>query len=189
MRIAAALGVALVVSGCFGGGTPNALLTLAAAETRSAAPLSAGRGEAVTVAEPTVPQELHTNRIPVRLDANTIQYLTGAEWVEGPNRLFARLLGETIAARTGRVVLDPTQYSQDPGTRLTGHLHMFGLDAQRMEAVAIYDAAIARGNAGIVTNRFEARVPVADSETATVARALNQAANQIAGEVVAWLPQ
>ena len=30
------------------------------------------------------------------------------------------MLGEVIAARTGRVVLDPNQFSHDPGVQLTG---------------------------------------------------------------------
>ena len=92
----------------------------------------------------------------------TVQYLKDADWVENPGALFGRLLGETIAARTGRVVLDPSQYSHDPGTRLTGQLLRFGLDPAAMQVVVTYDAAIARGTAGgVATNRFEARVPVA----------------------------
>ena len=77
---------------------------------------------------PAVPQALRTTRVPVYVDDTTIQYLEDAVWVEQPGALFARLLGETIAARTGRVVLDPAQYSHDPGTRLTGTLVRFGYD-------------------------------------------------------------
>lgn len=185
----AAATAALLLAGCFGGGGPSELLTLSPAQTRpAAAPRAAGPGEAVTVAEPSVPQELRTNRIPVQVDPNTVQYLTGAQWVEAPGRLFGRVLSEHIAAATGRVVLDPAQYAQDPGTRLTGHLARFGLDAQRMEAVAVYDATIARPDRGIVANRFEARVPVSADDAASVARALNEAANRLAADVTAWLP-
>jgi hypothetical protein len=48
---------------------------------------------------------------------------------EMPSELFARLVSETIAATTGRVVLDPKQFTFDPGQRLTGTLQRFGLDA------------------------------------------------------------
>ena len=111
---------------------------------------------------PTVPQALRTTRVPVYVSDTVVQYLKDAVWVENPGALFGRLVGETISARTGRVVLDPSQYSHDPGTRLTGQLQRFGLDPNAMEVVVVYDAAIARGSTGgVATNRFEARVPVA----------------------------
>ena len=185
-----ALSVTLALSACFGGSAPDQLLTLTAAEPRPAAtPRSAAQGEAITVAVPSLPQALRTNRIPVYVNETTIQYLTDAVWVDQPDELFARLLGETIAARTGRVVLDPSQYSHDPGTRITGTLLKFGLDPNQMQVVIVYDAAMARGgpSGGVVTTRFEARLPVADATPAAVAPALNQAANQLAVEVVAWI--
>jgi cholesterol transport system auxiliary component len=181
----------LTLSACFGGGSaPDQLYTLTAAQPRPVAtPRTAGQGEAITVAVPTLPQALRTNRIPVYVNETTIQYLTDAVWVEQPGALFARLLGETISARTGRVVLDPNQYSNDPGTRITGTLVKFGLDPAAMQVVIVYDAAMARGgpSGGVVTNRFEAHLPVADATPASVAPALNQAANQLAGEVAAWI--
>jgi cholesterol transport system auxiliary component len=188
LHLAAALALAPLLAGCLGGGhPPSRLLTLSAAETRpTATPRTAGQGEAITVVVPTVPQALRTSRIPVYVNDTTIQYLTDAAWVENPGALFGRLLGETISARTGRVVLDPSQYSHDPGTRLTGTLVKFGLDPGRMEAVIVYDAAIERP-AGVATNRFEARVSVAAATPDAVAPALNQAANQLAGQVAAWI--
>jgi len=180
--------LALALSGCFGGGGPPQLLTLSASEARPvAAPRTAGAGEAITVAVPAVPQALRTTRIPVYVSDTSIQYLTDAAWVESPGGLFARLLGETIAAKTGRVVLDPAQYSADPGTRLTGTLVKCGLDPNSMEVVIVYDAVISRGAAGVGTNRFEARVSVAEATPAAVAPALNQAANQLAAQVAAWV--
>lgn len=185
-NLIAAAAAALALSGCFGGRTPTELWTLTPASVRAAqAPRTAGQGEALTVVEPTVPQELRTNRIPVRTAGGTVQYLRDAHWVENPSALFGRLLSETIAAG-GRVVLDPRQYTHDPGTRLTGQLQSFGLDEARMEAVVVYDAAISRGT-GITTNRFEARIPVAAADAASVGPALNQAANRVAAEVAAWV--
>ena len=83
--------------------------------------------------------------MPVRTGATQVAYVKDAQWVEVPTILFARLLSETIAAKTGRVVLDPKQFTFDPGQRLTGTLQTFGLDADRMEAVLVYDAAVSRG--------------------------------------------
>lgn len=186
--LTAATAAALALSGCFGGGAPAELLTLQPAQLRQAqAPRTAGQGDAITVAEPTVPQELRTTRIPVRTTPTTVQYLKDAQWVEAPAKLFARLIGETISATTGRVVLDPSQYTHDPGTRLTGQLQAFGLDAQRMEVVVVYDAAMARGQDAITTNRFEARIPVAAADVASVGPALNEAANRVATEVATWV--
>jgi cholesterol transport system auxiliary component len=185
-----AASLALALAACFGGAkVPDHLLTLTAAEARpAAAPRTAGQGEAITVAVPSVPQALRTTRVPVYLSDTSIQYLTDAVWVENPGALFARLLGETIAARTGRVVLDPSQYSHDPGTRITGTLVKFGLDPNQMQVVIVYDAAMARGpTGGVSTNRFEARVPVAAATPDLVAPALNDAANQLAQQVAAWV--
>ena len=56
-----------------------------------------------------------------------------------------------------------------------------------MEAVLIYDAAVSRGKDAVETRRFEARVPVAALDAASAPAALNQAANQVAAEVAAWV--
>ena len=190
VKLLLSLPALFALAACFGGGAPPQLLTLSPAEVRPAAtPRTAGPGEAITVAVPSLPQALRTTRIPVYVNETTIQYLTDAVWVDQPDELLARLLGETISARTGRVVLDPSQYSHDPGTRITGTLIKFGFDPNAMQVVIIYDAAMARGGptGGVVTNRFETRLPVAEATPAAVAPALNQAANQLAGEVAAWI--
>jgi cholesterol transport system auxiliary component len=53
--------------------------------------------------------------------------------------------------------------------------------------VVIYDAALATNEDQVRTRRFEARVPLASIDGASVPPALNQAANQVAAEVAAWL--
>ena len=188
LRILAAASASLALAACLGGPeVPDALLTLTPSQTRSvAAPMTAAAGEAITIVEPSVPQALSTTRLPVYVSETSIQYLKDAQWVENPAPLFGRLVGEVVAARTGRVVLDPSQYSHDPGTRLTGQLLKFGLDPLTMEAVVVYDAVVARSG-GVTSNRFEARVPVAEATPAAVAPAMNAAANQVAEQVAAWI--
>ena len=188
-RLTFALAGLLALSACFGGASvPDQLLTLTPDATRpAAAPRSAPAGEAITVVEPSVPQALRTTRVPVYVSETAIQYLEDAQWVENPGALFGRLVGEIIAARTGRVVLDPTQFTHDPGVQLTGQLVRLGLDPNSMEAVIVYDAAMNRRGAAITTNRFEARVAVPEDTPAAVAPALNQAANQVAEQVAAWV--
>lgn len=187
-RIFAGAAASLALSACLGGAAvPDALMTLTPSQTRPAsAPATAGQGEAVTIVEPSVPQALETTRVPVYVSDTSIQYLKDAQWVENPGPLFGRLVGEVVAARTGRVVLDPSQYSHDPGTRLTGQLLRFGFDPRTMEAVVVYDGAVTRAG-GVTSNRFEARVPVAEASAAAVAPAINSAANQVAEQVAAWL--
>ena len=184
-----ALATALAVSACsFGTKPPPLLMRLTPNEARPAGTSrSAAAGAAMTVVVPTVPQELRTMRVPVRTGGTGVAYLAKAQWVENPDALFARLLSETIAARTGRVMLDPKQFTFDPGTQLSGTLSTFGLDADTSEAVAVYDAVLARGNDAVEARRFEARVPVPAIDAASAPAALNQAANQIAAEVAAWV--
>lgn len=184
-----AAAAALALTACFGGArVPDQLLTLTAESARPASsPATAGEGEAITIVDPTVPQALRTTRVPVYVSETAIQYLKDAQWVENPGALFGGLLGEVIAARTGRVVLDNEQFTHDPGIRLTGQLHKFGLDPATMEAVVVYDAAVAGSQGGIRTNRFEARVVAGEATPAAVSVALNQAANQVAEQVAAWL--
>ena len=184
----AILAAALLVAGCgFGPKVPAVLMRLSPDAVPSAAGRSAPTSQAITVVPPSVAQELRTARVPVRTGALQVAYLKDAQWVEAPSGLFARLLSETIQARTGRVVLDPKQFTFDPGQRLTGTLNSFGLQADTMEAVVIYDAALARGADAVETRRFEARVPVAAIDVASAPEALNRAANQVAAEVAAWV--
>lgn len=185
-----ALAAALSLSGClsFGAKPPKQLLTLTPATTLPAATSrTATSAQTMTVIVPVVPQELNTLRVPVHSGATSVAYLKDAQWVEMPNALFGRLLSETIAATTGRVVLDPRQYTLDPGLRLTGTLQKFGLDASAMEVVAVYDAAVTRGADRVEMRRFEARIPVGADTVAAVGPALNQAANQLAADVAKWV--
>jgi cholesterol transport system auxiliary component len=185
---AAALAAALLLTGCgFGPKVPPVLLRLSADAAPSAAGRTAPTSQAITVVPPSVSQELRTPRVPVRTGATQVAYLKDAQWVEAPSSLFARLLSDTIAARTGRVVLDPKQFTFDPGQRLTGTLSSFGLQSDTMEAVVIYDAALARGADAVETRRFEARVAVTALDAASAPEALNRAANQVAAEVAAWV--
>jgi cholesterol transport system auxiliary component len=187
--LAACLG-ALTLSGCISLGEkpPPVLLTLTPAST-----VAAGTGRsttaaaAVTVVVPSVPQALQTARVPVQATPTSIAYIKDAQWVEQPNRLFQHLLAETIAARTGRVVLDPRQSTLDPGTRLTGTLQSFGLDAASGQAIVVYDAQIARSDGSAVeTHRFSAQAP-ASATPQSVANALNASANEVAVAVADWL--
>ena len=188
---AAALLLAAPLAGCisFGAKPPPSLLTLSSAQ-----PIAAGQTQStatahtITVYVPTVPQALATNRVPVQTGQTQIAYLRNAQWVEQPARMFARLLSDTATARTGRVVLSGAQAFSDPGARLSGELRNFGLVSDTNEAVVTFQASLIRQEGNVVEKRqFEARVPVTAIDPASAGTALNQAANQVAGEVADWV--
>jgi cholesterol transport system auxiliary component len=193
LRVAAPVALALSLSACgglLGGGakTPPWLLTLT---PQAAAPesisRSAGPGEAVTIDLPVVPKEVKTNRVPVHSGPTAIAYVKDLTWVDTPDKLFQDLLTETVTRTTSRVVLDPNQSTIDPGVTISGNLTRFGYDAQEGMVVVRYDAALVRaGGKAVATRRFEAREP-ASGTAASVAPAINAAANRVALDVAQWI--
>src|ERR1700712_1603744 len=183
--------LALPLAGClsFGGKPPKALLTLTPTTTLPVGSTqNSASARTVMIIVPVVPQSLAVARIPVTT-GDTVAYVTDAAWVEPPQRLFARLMSDTIAAKTGRVVLSTAQSYSDPGARLSGELRNFGFDGSTHEAVVTFDGALIRGSDAnrVEKKRFEARVPIPPIDYTTVGPALNQAANQVAGEVADWV--
>lgn len=190
-RVISALMLGLSLSGCvsFGAKPPASLLNLSSVARVAANDARAAQaGDAISISVPIVPQALATNRVLVVNGATALAYVKDAVWVEPPARLFQRLVSETVAAKTGRVVLDARQIALDQGTQVTGTLSAFGIDPDAGKAVIVYDAAISTDHGKSVrTRRFEARVPVGKIEPENVGRALNAAANKIAEEVAGWI--
>lgn len=179
------------LGGCvsFGAKPPPSLLTISSARTLAPdTERRAGNGEAIAVLTPLVPQAIANTRVAVADGDTAIAYVKDAQWVEPPARLFQRLLAETVAVETGRVVIDPRQFAFAGAAQLSGTLLRFGVDARSREAVIVYDAALSndRGR-NVRTKRFEARVPIAEVAPDEAGRALNRAANQVAGAVASWL--
>lgn len=188
---AGAMALALVgLTGCLGlgGKTPESLLTLTPAATAPAGSGASGNARtAIAMSDFEAPAKLDVTRVPVQVTDSEIAYVKDAFWNEKPARLLRRLIAETIRTRTDRLVVD----GDDPGalaeTRISGTLREFGFDARTGEVVLILDAAKAGVGSSVTTRRFEARVPGVVAEAAPVGAALNQAANQVAGEVAAWV--
>ncbi len=200
LLLAPVLLAALPLGGCikFGAEPPPSLLKLEAdAAMPTGQTVSSATVRSIMIAVPSVPQELAVTRVPVRSGDTAIAYLKDAQWVETPNRMFARVLGDTISVRTGRVVLGLRQSLSDPGARLGGELRQFGIDADSNAAVVVYDATLVRdrpagadGTRPAMTfekRRFEARVALTEITPAATGIALNQAANRVAGEVADWV--
>ena len=181
----------LPLSACIrlGAEPPPSLLTLTPSQ---AVPVgnaqNSGAAKSILIAVPSVPQELAVTRVPVRSTDTSLAYVKDAQWVEQPGRLFARLLADTVSARSNMVVLSTVQSIGDPSATLAGDLRRFGLDASTREAVVTYDGALTRaGKETVEKRRFEARVPVSAIDAANAGSAISQAANQVAVEVAAWV--
>lgn len=187
---AAALALCLTLTGCisFGAEPPASLLTLTAtAQAAAGSTVSAAPASAIAVLEPGVPQSLNAVRVPVQVNDTEVAYLKDAVWVEKPARLFQRMLAETIRTRTGRLVVDGETPDFAAAVRVQGTLGAFGYDAQTSSVIVRYDAVRAGAGDSVQTRRFEAVVPGVAPEAGPVGRALNQAANTVAGEVAAWI--
>ena len=187
-----ALALLLSLSGCIslGGKPPAQLLSLDAAQKVAPGTLrNAVAGTSITVADPEAPKMLDTVRVPVRITPTSLAYVTDVQWADTPRHLFQKLLSETVAATSNRLVLDPGQYSADAGQRLMGELVEFGLDEASNSAVVTYDAMLAGpGGTAIARQRFTASAPVGGKiNAASVGAPLNNAANKVAGDVAAWL--
>lgn len=182
--------LALPLAGCisFGAKPPPSLLTLTAATPIAAGTTQAAPGAGtITIATPTVPQEIASVRVPVHATETTVAYLKDAQWVEAPNRLFARLLSDAVTTRTGRIVVGNRMFGE-PGATMAGELRHFGVDAPTSSVVVTFDATLIRDSGRpLEKRRFEARVPVAAVLPNEVGLALNQAANQVAAEVADWV--
>jgi cholesterol transport system auxiliary component len=193
LRAVVTTALAAALTGCMGsllggGKAPTTLYTLT---TQAADPGTMTRtvnaGQAVTIGTPLLSTELRSVRSPVQVTPTDVQYVSNLQWVDTPDRLFQALLEETVRRTTNRVVLDPRQATLDPGLVVTGELERFGYDVSSGQAMVVYDASLATaGGTRTETRRFAAAVP-ADGTARSVATGLNQAANQVASEVAAWI--
>lgn len=183
---AATLGLSACIS--LGSEPPPSLLTLTAASSVPIGTNISGTGDtALTVVEPTAPQRLSVNRVPVQVDDANIAYLQDAVWVEKPTRLFRRLLSETIRTRTQRVVIDGFDPTFATSEQLRGSLVEFGYDARSSSVIVRFDAVREGGGGAVITRRFESVISGVPAETGPVGDALNTAANNVAGQVADWL--
>ena len=182
----------LLLAGCisFGAPPPASLLTLSAESGPAVGTaVTSASAKTITVLVPATPAAIATNRVAVLAGPTSIAYVKGGYWSEAPARLFARLVSDTLAARTGRVVLSNAQSFADPGARLNGELRNFTVDAARSEAVVTFDASLMRDGAkSFEKRRFEARAPLSGAVTPTAAAtALNRAANDVAVQLADWV--
>lgn len=184
--------VALVASlgACvsFGNKAPPSMLVLTAANIVSGGTArSANASEVLVILAPEVPRKLDTNRVPVQVDNSSIAYIKDAFWADKPARLMQLLLTETVAAKSGRLVLNEVDAGGKAQHFISGSLLEFGVDAMTNEAVVIYDAVkIVRGQP-TEKRRFEARKKLTEIQATTAGAALNAAANDVAVQIADWI--
>ena len=188
----AALALALSacsLSGLMGGGKAPTTLQTLTPEAADPGPIqrTVNAGQAVTVGTPAIPKELRTVRVPVQLGPTDIQYVTGLQWVDTPDKLFRSLVEEVIRRTTSRVVLDSGQATLDPGLVVTGQLQRFGYDSASGQAVVVYDANLStEGGSRVESRRFVA-TEASDGTGPSVGASLNRAANAVAIDVAKWV--
>lgn len=186
--LAALLVSALALSGCvsIGGKAPDSLLALSPEATVPDGQGASGTlARSVVVMEPSADARVAVLRVPVQIDASNVAYFKKTQWVERPARQLQHLIAETLRAKGGRLVVesDIDQWQQ----RLSGRLLAMGYDLPSHSAVVRFDAVKEAPGGKIETRRFEARVPNVDDDAKAVGPALNQAANDVARQVVDWL--
>ena len=182
--------LALPLAGCIslGAEPPEQLLTLTAAQTAPAGSATSGDpASALAVLEPGADQRLDVTRVPVQVSDSSLAYLKDAVWVDRPAVLFERLLVETIRARGDRLVVGESDLGYAAATKLSGQLLDMGYDAASGSVIVRYDAVLQQPEGQVRTQRFESRVSGVAADAASVAPALNQAANEVAAQVADWV--
>jgi cholesterol transport system auxiliary component len=190
VAMALVLGGSLGLSGCLGlsGKTPDQLISLTPRVASDTGTVASGKmSDAIVVLNPETDRSLDMLRVPVRVDPATIAYLKDIAWIEKPARQFRALLAETLRARTGRIVVEGGDFEVAGQTMVGGRLLQMGYDAPEQAVIVRFDAMRSNADGTVVTRRFESRIPGVTAEAAPVASALNNAANDVAGQVADWV--
>lgn len=144
----------------------------------------AGRGQ-LAVARPDAILPADSDRIVVRSDPQSVAYLTGAQWADKlPSLVQSRLIESFQNAHLLRAVGRPGMLAD---VSLQSSIRRFELDTARGEAVVEISAQIVGPSGRIIAGRlFSGNVPVASSDPAVVAAALDAALAQVMRDIVIW---
>ncbi|WP_373487009.1 ABC-type transport auxiliary lipoprotein family protein [Blastomonas sp.] len=179
----------LSLGGCIslGGKAPAQLLTLTADAAPNAGSMAQSTvRDAIIVEVPTVERTLDQVRVPVHISDSAVAYVADAVWADKPARLFRGVLAETLAAKSGRLVLDQVETGSERGMMLSGQLLRFGYDQGLGAVVVRFDAVVRNPGAPLRKQRFEASEQIGAVDAVTVGAALNRTANRVAADVAAW---
>jgi ABC-type uncharacterized transport system auxiliary subunit len=180
-KLAAAGALALALSAC-ASGPSGTLYDLSAARPP---PVRAVRAQ-FRVGQPTATADLDSDRILVR-DSQTLATLAGARWPETLPGLFrARLAQSFQNAGLARWIDGP---AANANYEVDLDIRAFELDVQSKEVnVDIAAWIVSLGSGRIVADQiFTLRTPVASTDPADVAAAMDQAASTVMSEIVAFV--
>ena len=126
-----------------------------------------------------------SDRIVVRADTLSVAYLAGAQWVDKlPALVQTRLIESFQNAHLLRAVGRPGMLAD---FSLQTSIRRFELDAARSEATVEISAQILGQSGRIIAGRlFSGTVPVASSDPAVVAAALDAALARVMRDIVIW---
>ncbi len=180
LRAGSAGALALGLAAC--ASAPSVIFDLTPAQPPAARPL----GTQVRIAEPVATLDLDSERILVR-DGVMLALLPGGRWPQQLSSLFRARLVETFQnaglARSLAGGAAVANYELDLDIRA------FELDATRSEAHVDVAAKIVEVSSGRVADVqiFDARVPVASTNIASVVAALDQASATVMTQIVAFV--
>ena len=178
---ASALALTLALSACASGPAPT-LYDLAAA---TPPPAHAVRAQ-FRIGQATATADLDSDHILVR-ESQTLATLAGARWPESLPALFRARLAESFQnAGLARWIDGP---AANASYEVDLDIRAFELDAQTKEIhVDIAAWIVALGSGRIMADQiFTLRVPVASTNSANVAAAMDQAASTVMTEIVAFV--
>jgi cholesterol transport system auxiliary component len=180
-NIAAAAAVALALAAC--ASAPSTTYDLSAARAFPAHGLRAQ----IRIGQPTATADLDADRILVRETPNTLATLSGAVWPEPLPALFrTRLAQSFVNAGLGHAI-DGLAANADYEVDLD--IRAFEFDAETKEAhIDIAAWIVALGSGRIAADEiFTLRAPVASTNAADVAVALDEAASTVMARIVKFV--
>jgi cholesterol transport system auxiliary component len=181
LKSAAAGAAALALAAC-ASGPPPTLYDLTAAKPPSARALRAQ----IRIGQPTATADLDSDHILVR-ESQTLATLAGAVWPEPLPALFrARLAQSFVNAGLGRAIDGPAATAD---YEIDLDIRAFELDAETKEAhVDVAAWIVALGSGRIAADQiFTLRAPVASTDAAAVAAALDEAASSVMTQIVKFV--
>jgi len=180
-KFAAAGALALALAAC-GGGPPATMYDLAAATP----PQARGLRAQIRVGQPTATANLDSDRILVR-DSDTLATLADARWSESLPALFRTRLAQSFQnAGLARWIDGPAANAE---YEIDLDIRAFELDAQAKEVhLDIAAWVVSLGSGRIRANQiFTLSEPVASTDPAAVAAAMDQAASTVMADIVKFV--
>jgi cholesterol transport system auxiliary component len=182
--------VCVVLGGCAlaGGSTPPETYDLAA--VRSIKPSARKSSVYVAVAVPNTARPLDTDQILVRDPGGRLSYFPGSAWGDRLPKLVQSRLVQALAD-SGHFRGVGTSQDRVPGdVTLSIDMRSFNIEVTNGHAEAVVDIVVKivneRRDRVIATRQFTVKAPAVKDDAVAGVSALNQAFDQVAGEVANW---